>query len=574
MKKIIVISLLLLFSFSFSFFKPVRAQADFADLIAPNNKLGIHLAVPSSEDMEKAASLVNSNNGDWGYITLVIHQDDMNKDKWQGVFNKARELHLIPIVRLATYFESGHWHAPEIQEAVKLAEFLNSLNWVVKNRYLVLFNEPNHADEWGGLLSPQNFAKVTLAYAKTFKEINPDFFIMMAGFDSAAPTDANQHMDQVAYLTKVLQTQPELFDYLDGWASHSYPKNRYNTGRNSLKNYLWEIALLRSLGVKKNLPVFITESGWSHQEGKTPDYNFLPAEKVAQQTVDYLQEILNDSQVIAITPFILNYQDEPFDHFSWQKLNSTEFYQQYEATQKILKIKGQPLQVTKISIPHELPAKIIKNSTYQIALTLRNDGQDIWDSSLDNYQLQIEGLSKDTDYFFSDLGTMLPFEEKTIWLHLKTGNQAEKLDLKIFLAKNQKMIGNQIDWKLEIVPETTIKLIAKLLFKRKSLGDDFKFLIYNENQEVIFQTTNFPMKNNQAEIKGLKNLIIGKQYRLVLLKPFYLPRQTFLEINENNNLAQFKVLLPFDFNQDGRLSLNDLWSLLKNPLLFKLWLPN
>lgn len=574
MKKIIVISLLLLFFFSFSFFQPVRALADFADLITPNNKLGIHLAVPSYEDMGKAASLVNSNNGDWGYITLVIHQDDMNKDKWQGIFDKARELHLVPIVRLATYFENGHWHAPEIQEVTKWAEFLNSLNWVVKNRYLVLFNEPNHADEWGGLLSPQNFAKVTLAYAKTFKETNPDFFIMMAGFDSAAPTDANQHMDQVAYLTKVLQTQPDLFDYLDGWVSHSYPKSRYNTGRNSLKNYLWELALLKSLGVKKNLPVFITESGWCHQEGKTPDYSFLPEEKIAQLTVDYFQEILNDSQVIAITPFILNYQDEPFDHYSWQKLNSTEFYKQYQATQKISKIKGQPLQVTKISIPHELPAKIIKDSTYQIALTLRNDGQDIWDVNLDNYQLQIEGLSKDADYFFSDLGKMLPFEEKTIWLHLKTGNQAEKLDLKIFLTKNQKMIGNQIDWKLEVVPETTIELIAKLLFKRKNVGDDFKFLIYNENQEVIFETTNFPMKNNQAEIKGLKNLIIGEQYRLVLLKPFYLPRQTFLEINENNNQAKFKVLLPFDFNQDGKLSPRDVLVLIKKPQLFKLFLPN
>lgn len=574
MKKIISVFFIIVFLFVLSFSKPIKTWANFANLITPNNKIGIHLAVPNHEDMEKAAELVNSNNGDWGYITIVIHEDDMNKDKWQGVFDKARELHLIPIVRLATYFKNGSWHAPEIKEADKWAKFLNSLNWVIKNRYIVLFNEPNHADEWGGLLSPENFAKVTLAYAKTLKDANPDFFVMMASFDSAAPSDANRHEDQAIYLTKALQTQPDLFDYLDGWASHSYPKSRYNAGRNSLKNYLWELAFLKSIGVKKDLPVFITESGWPHQEGKSPDYSFYPEKKVAELTVNYLKEILNDHKVVAITPFILNYQDEPFDHYSWQKLNSPDFYEQYYATQKIVKVKGQPIQITKISIPHELPSKIIKNSTYQIALTLKNEGQDIWDTNTDNYQLKIDGLPENMSYFFSDLETTLPFQEKTIWLHLKTSNKTENLDLKIFLAKNEKMIGNQINWPLEVVPESTINLIAKLLFKRKSIGDDFKFLIYNENQEVIFQANNFSMKNNQAEIKGLKNLIIGEEYRLVLLKPFYLPRQTFLRINENDNLAKFKTLLPFDFNQDGQLSFYDLWSLLKNPLLFKLWLPN
>ncbi|MCX6725747.1 MAG: hypothetical protein NT052_00305, partial [Candidatus Shapirobacteria bacterium] len=101
-----------------------------------------------------------------------------------------------------------------------------------------------------------------------------------------------------------------------------------------------------------------------------------------------------------------------------------------------------------------------------------------------------------------------------------------------------------------------------------------KFLIYNQNQEVIFSADNFQMNNNETEIKGLKNLIIDDQYRLVLLKPFYLPRQTFIKINENNNTATFRVLLPFDFNQDGKLSWSDIWTLIKNPKLFKLLMPN
>ena len=79
------------------------------------------------------------------------------------------------------------------------------------------------------------------------------------------------------------------------------------------------------------------------------------------------------------------------------------------------------------------------------------------------------------------------------------------------------------------------------------------------------------MKNGEAEIKGIKNLIIGDKYRLVLIKPFYLPRQTFLKINENDNQAVFKALLPFDFNNDGKLSFGDLLALLRKPKLLRLW---
>ena len=38
----------------------------------PNNKVGIHLAVTSDEDIQKAADLTNSSGGKWGYVTIVI----------------------------------------------------------------------------------------------------------------------------------------------------------------------------------------------------------------------------------------------------------------------------------------------------------------------------------------------------------------------------------------------------------------------------------------------------------------------------------------------------------------------
>lgn len=566
------LSLVLFLLFVLSFFWPAKIKAESDRLNDPNNKFGIHLAIPAYEDLEKAANLVNS-NGDWGYVTLVMQENDLNKNKWQGVFDQLRKLHLIPIVRLATSLENGHWRAPQIEEAQKWTNFLNSLNWVIKNRYVVLFNETNRADEWGGRVDPKDFAEITYSFAKNLKESNVDFFVMMAGLDSAAPSQLPQYEDEAVFLKKTLITQKNLFDYLDGWASHSYPKTNHSQGRNSVKNYQWELALLKNLGIEKNLPVFITETGFPHREGKSPNFSF-PSEKViADLTRNYFVEILKDPKVVAITPFILNYQDEPFDHFSWQKPNSNEFYSQYETVQKVAKIKGEPVQEEKIALSNQLPEKLIKNSTYQLALIIKNEGQGYWNEK-DGYRLTISGLPVDATYFFSDFSTLSPFEEKTLWLYLKTGEKTGQQKLKIALTKNEKLIGNQIDWNLEVVPETTIKIIAKLLFKKTTQGNDFKFLIYNQKEEVVYGLNRFEIKNGETEIKGIKNLVIDEQYRLVLIKPLYLPRQMFLKIGEKDNVALFKTLLPFDFNQDGRFSWSDFGALIKKPKLLKLFLPN
>src|SRR3989339_1130045 len=115
----------------------------------PNNKFGISLAQPNIDQFSQVKELVNSNSGDWGYVTLIIEEKDRNKEKWQGIFNQLRKLHLIPIIRLATSAEGENWRRPEVKDAQGWVEFLDSLNWVVKNRYIILFNEPNHGSEWG-----------------------------------------------------------------------------------------------------------------------------------------------------------------------------------------------------------------------------------------------------------------------------------------------------------------------------------------------------------------------------------------------------------------------------------------
>src|SRR3989344_6468401 len=87
-----------------------------------NNKFGMHVATAASEDIANTAKLVNSEGGDWGYITLVIQENDRNREKWQGVFDELRQKHLIPIIRLATNPEGDNWRRASVE---KVADWVN-----------------------------------------------------------------------------------------------------------------------------------------------------------------------------------------------------------------------------------------------------------------------------------------------------------------------------------------------------------------------------------------------------------------------------------------------------------------
>ena len=112
---------------------PINALED--PLQSPNNHFGIH--VIDINDFKQASELVNSNSGEWGYITFVIREDDRNFDKWQQAFDQLRELKLIPLVRLATKSQGDTWDAPRSDDISPWVNFLNSLNWVTKNRYII-----------------------------------------------------------------------------------------------------------------------------------------------------------------------------------------------------------------------------------------------------------------------------------------------------------------------------------------------------------------------------------------------------------------------------------------------------
>ena len=156
--KFLLLSLFMLFLTLTCNLTPAFATLD--PLAVPNNKFGIHIIQATPDESSPAASLVNSTGGDWGYITVLIESKDRNHEKWQEFFNDLRRRHLIPIIRIATKSVNGYWERPYEKEYEAWADFLDKLNWPVKNRYVTIYNEPNHGYEWGNSVDPKNYAEV------------------------------------------------------------------------------------------------------------------------------------------------------------------------------------------------------------------------------------------------------------------------------------------------------------------------------------------------------------------------------------------------------------------------------
>ncbi|MBI5621207.1 hypothetical protein HY949_05500 [Candidatus Gottesmanbacteria bacterium] len=319
------------------------AYAIYDPLSVANNKFGIHVADPN--DIESVGELVNSGQGDWGYVTLVIADHERKSDVWQPVFDRMRQERLIPIVRLATHIEGSAWVKPQEGDATVWADFLDALPWPTKNRYVILFNEPNHAKEWGGSVSPNEYARIVTSYSQALRQTSEDFFILPAGLDASAPNGVDT-MDEVLFLQWLMSYLPNLEEYIDGWTSHSYPNpgftgSPYARGRGTIGTFEWELQLVSDMGVQKKLPVFITETGWAHN-GNAGNRSRVSPDDVSRYLLIASDTIWNHPQIAAVTPFLYSYQDPLFAMFSWLHLATREPYPFYRAYQQIAKVKGLP----------------------------------------------------------------------------------------------------------------------------------------------------------------------------------------------------------------------------------------
>lgn len=423
--------------YGFIFFASAdNIRAIYNPLQVPNNHYGIHIA--NIQDLDDAANLVNTEGGDWGYVTLVIQKGERDPSRWQNVFDKMRRLHLIPIVRIATTPDGANWEKPKFEEIDSWISFLNSLNWVIKNRYVVIGNEVNLGREWGGEVNPEEYAMYLKFMAQNLKLSNPDFFVIPAGLDASLPTSKTS-LDESLFIKRMIQKEPDMFDFIDGWASHSYPNpafsgSEYAVGRKSIRTFEWELAYLKNLGVKKDLPVFITETGWT----KNTVDNLESRYKYA------FENVWNDKRIVAVTPFILNYEFPPFDNFSWK---SDGFYDTlYASVQDLIKNTGRPIQndigtITRIFVP----SIAITNSSFSGVIFVTNKGESIWSAR----EIEVKDLGGNnltvTNVSYNNLE---PGSSGLIFISGDTPKIPGVYKQGLFLLRNGKVISNIVEFNL------------------------------------------------------------------------------------------------------------------------------
>lgn len=531
------------------------------DSSVSNNKYGIGLAQPTEEDLKHAAELVNSNGGDWGYVTLVMQENDRDRAKWQNVFDVMRKLHLIPIIRLATEPAGAYWKRPAKTDAPEWVSFLNSLNWVIKDRYIILFNEPNHATEWGGEVDAANYADVALEFAQKLKSASDEYQIMLAGFDASAPSALPSYEDEEVFLRSVFTNEKinQWNNVLSGWSSHSYPNpgfagSPFEYGRGTIRNYQWELDLLRNYGIR-NLPVFITETGWdAFQMGQdvAADYTKTAFEQVW----------FPDDRVAAVTPFLLNYQGEPFTKFSWAEIGNNGFHPVYHNVQQLLKTGGHPVIIEDALLTGSLPQELVTGSVYRFPLTIRNMGQSIWDKK-EGYHIVLEGANPDF-YYPSELPTIYPFQDIKIYVYAHTVDDTTGVkSLNLALYKGDKKIKDLRSWNLEVLPLPSLTFRVRLFPTILIDSNEYEVQIFDEDEQMVYKKTNVGVIASEGVLSGVSNVVPGKRYRVVLLRPYFLPRQAYVDFKKSENKVTFPWMLPVDLNSDGKLDAKDLFGVVE-----------
>jgi hypothetical protein len=542
---------------------PVHAVVD--PFAVPNNRIGIHIT--DDHDLEAAAALVNSQGGQWGYVTLVIREDDRNQQKWQHTFDKLRELKIIPIVRLATTMSPVGWTAPHPGQAKDWALFLNSLNWVVENRYIVLFNEPNHAKEWGGVLAPHDYVAVSQAFIQELKNTSNDFFIMPAGFDLMAPNSAVT-MEVSRYFKLMHSFDNQIFTRFDGWSSHAYPNPHFSGspdayGKTSVRGYKWEVNHLKQYGLSPDIPIFITETGWNSDNIK-PAKNLSVATKLEAYWLSVFSHAFNDHQIAAVTPFILRYLNPPFTGFSWLDPYTNEPLPHYVAIQNFPKIAGNPNQLNSARLlAHNLPQELIVDSKYVFSLEYQNTGQTIWDNT--KTQLKVTYPDGFHSELIDPVSLVKPFDTVNVSYAFTTPQISGTYPITFTLIHNDQPFGEAITREIKLIPPPSFLVKIQLWYKRVSSGNDFALLIYDEG-DLVKEIKPVTVTSGQAMVESIKGLIPGTTYRFVLTKPYYLPRQTYETINRGQTAVVFERLLPYDFYPDGQFTLRDIWNAIRHPL--------
>lgn len=275
--------------------------------------LGIHILAPY--DLEHALKLLKTEETKdrWHYVTVPFVYSDLDQlEYWQKFFRDCRKNKIIPIVRLATKVEDGVWQIPNRKKIVQSFDFLNKLPWPKEERLVIVYNEVNHAKEWGNKIDPIGYVRILEFTANWAHTEKANYKVLPAAMDLAAPNSI-ETMEAFNYLSQMHAANPWIFHHVDYWNSHSYPNPAFSssptrTGQNSLRGFEYELKFLKDI-TGRDFEVYITETGWVDNRYTRP------------WLVNYysyaIQHIWSHPQIRGVTPFLLRGSPGNFAPFSF-----------------------------------------------------------------------------------------------------------------------------------------------------------------------------------------------------------------------------------------------------------------
>ena len=178
----------------------------------------------------------------------------------------------------------------------------------------------------------------------------------------------------------------------------------------------------------------------------------------------------------------------------------------------------------------------------------------------------------ESSYLISPISPIKPFESKIADVYINTYDVG-KNEVQFELYRGEKPVIKSSSWSFEVVPLPSLEIKVGLLPKVVSTDEDFELQIFDQYEQLVFRKSNVKIKNSKGMIDEVENIALERPYRLVILKKYYLPRQTYLNFKKNENNASFKAMLPVDFSGDGALKWNDFGALFTDLRRFDLLLP-
>lgn len=313
----------------------------------PVNRYGMgYVSEGNAADHDLTAKLA----GPGAYVTVIfadIHPGRSDAaPSWKQSIADAYARDLIPVIRMAPPWGDRRvrnmGESPTSYQALAqayknvIASLPKRAEWPL---YVQVHNEPNLCYEWACDSGTLSGAQIAGEYAAMLRDVADALHslgdsrikvlngaLAPGGVTSCDCASQNGPPGMLAttFLEHMASAVPGVFNQIDAFASHSYPSKGDGWGffcpyAEANPGLLFFEKELTSIG-KPNLPVLITETGWTTQH---ESYNWS-RDQVADFTVDALKHVwLTHPKILGITPFIL--RDGAWDKFAWTEVNGNPY---------------------------------------------------------------------------------------------------------------------------------------------------------------------------------------------------------------------------------------------------------